>query len=271
MTRHPARALLALGTGASLLFGLSACAFETVFTADGEDDSADRATALSVPGSADLIRSSSTGPDALNDDAEPGSPMEFVDPVLLDEDGELPRHMTVTEAQSLQVLQKVADMITDQGNRVDEIATVRAYLSPDPDADGDNDADGVSGADFEGWDRAYRTFFANVDPLTGDSLLTGTSAVTVTAETAPNTTSESEEPDSDDDDDATSSSAASSAPSTPTDTTGGAALGEPSDDDAPYSGDRNATKPTVLTVGVAEQPVNGWLVQVEIEAYFDNE
>lgn len=263
--RRTSRAVLAVGAGTTLLFGASACSFETVFTTTEDDGTADRALALSAPGSADLWRTSGTGPDSLNGDAEPGTPMEFVDPALL-EDGELPARMTVTEAQSLQVLQKLADMVQEEGRRISEVATLRVYLSPEGGADGN--ADGADGADFDGWNRAYRTFFANLDPLTGDSLLTGTSAVTLTAETSPSTTSTTSEPSS------SSSSAAPSDSDTPpsspsdepTDTTG-----DDSEDDSRYSGETNPTKPTVVTVGVAEQPVDGWLVQVEAEVIFDNE
>lgn len=179
------RVVLAFGAGTTLLFGASACSFETVFSTTEDDSTADRAPALSAPGSADLWRTSGTGPDSLNDDAEPGTPMEFVDPALL-EDGELPPRMTVTEAQSLQVFQKLADMVQEEGRRISEVATLRVYLTPENGTD--------DGADFAGWNRAYRTFFANLDPLTGDSLLTGTSAVTLTAETSPSTTSEPSDP-----------------------------------------------------------------------------
>ncbi|MEJ6550021.1 hypothetical protein PQI66_10740 [Corynebacterium sp. USCH3] len=267
MIRIPVvRTVLSLSTGAALLVGASACSFETVFTTTEDDESADRAQALSAPGSADLWRTSGLGPDALNDDAEPGSPMAFVDPALL-EDGELPPRMTVTEAQALQVLQKLTDMVQDEGRRISEVATLRVYLSPE-NGDGGESAEG---ADFEGWNRAYRTFFANLDPLTGDSLLTGTSAVTLTAQTAP-ATSTTSEPSDDDDGDNTSASSPSSPSGTaePTDTTGDLDLLDDTDEE-PYSGETNPTKPTVVTVGVAEQPVAGWLVQVEAEVLYDNE
>ncbi|MDN6258318.1 MAG: hypothetical protein L0J31_00855 [Corynebacterium sp.] len=255
MTRNrrvaTARTVATLATSTVLLFGLSACSFETVFTTTQDDGTADRAQALSAPGSAELWRTSGTGPDVLNADAQDGSAMSFVDPDLL-EDGELPARMSVTEAQSLQVLQKIADMVEQEGRRISEVASLRVYLTPE---------DGAGTADFEGWERAYRKFFANLDPLTGDSLLTGTSAVTLTAETSPSSRSATSAPAS------PSASAITSAPSSPgtepTDTTG--------DDEAPYSGDTNPTKPTVVTVGVAEQPVAGWLVQVEAEVLYDND
>lgn len=271
MTRFSAvtRGVLALGTGTTLLFGAAACSFETVFTTTEEDGTADRALALSAPGDANLWRTSGTGPDALNDEAEPGTPMEFVDPALL-EDGELPRRMTVTEAQSLQVLQKIADMVEDEGRRIAEVATLRVYLAPDT-TDPGNAENPENTVDFAGWDRAYRTFFANLDPVTGDSLLTGTSAVTLTAQTS--TSSATSEPSDGDDADngedgdngATRGSAAPTAE--PTDTTGD----EDDTDDRPYSGGINPTKPTVVTVGVAEQPVDGWLVQVEAEVIYESE
>lgn len=250
-TAGTVRTVATLATCTVLLFGLSACSFETVFTTTQDDGSADRAQALSAPGSAELWRTSGTGPDVLNNDAEDGSAMSFVDPDLM-EDGELSARMSVTEAQSLQVLQKIADMVEQEGRRISEVASLRVYLTPEQ---------GAEAADFEGWERAYRKFFANLDPLTGDSLLTGTSAVTLTAESSPSTSSETSEPSS------PSASATSSAPSSPvaepTDTTG--------DDEAPYAGDTNPTKPTVVTVGVAEQPVAGWLVQVEAEVLYDND
>lgn len=256
MTRFPAsatRTILAVGTGATLVFGLSACAFEPVFSTTEESDEADRALAVSAPGTADLWRSSGIGPDALNEDAEDGDPLSFVDPVLFEEDGELPERMSVTEAQALQVLQKIADMVSEDGRRIAEIATVRAYLSAEED-----------GPDLEGWDRAYRKFFANIDPLTGESLLTGTSAVTLTVETSPEETTETTEPAEEDDDDDDTDDTDDGAASTPgtTDTTG---------DDEPYTGEPNSTKPSVVTVGVADQPVDGWLVQVEVEVIFENE
>jgi enamine deaminase RidA (YjgF/YER057c/UK114 family) len=266
MTRIPAlaRGVLALGAGTALLFSTAACSFETVFTTTEEDGTADRALALSAPGDANLWRTSGTGPDALNDEAEPGTPMQFVDPALL-EDGELPRRMTVTEAQSLQVLQKIADMVEDEGRRISEVATLRVYLAPEGGEAGRT-------VDFAGWDRAYRTFFANLDPVTGDSLLTGTSAVTLTAETSTSSASPTSEPSDTDDTDGTDRDTRSSASPTadPTDTTGGGADGE-DEDDARYSGDINPTKPTVVTVGVAEQPVDGWLVQVEAEVIYESE
>lgn len=263
-TAGTARTVATLATSTILLFGLSACSFETVFTTTQDDGSADRAQALSAPGSAQLWRTSGTGPDVLNSDAEDGSAMSFVDPDLL-EDGELPARMSVTEAQSLQVLQKIADMVEQEGRRISEVASLRVYLTPEDgaeseDADGDN---AEAEADFAGWERAYRKFFANLDPLTGDSLLTGTSAVTLTAETSPTSSSATSEPSS------PSESATTSAPSSPgaepTDTTGD------DDDEPPYSGETNPTKPTVVTVGVAEQPVAGWLVQVEAEVLYDND
>ncbi|WP_420098388.1 hypothetical protein [Corynebacterium sp.] len=265
MIRIPVvRTVLSLGTGAALLVGASACSFETVFTTTEDDETAGRALALSAPGSADLWRTSGLGPDPLNDDAEPGTPMEFVDPVLL-EDGELPPRMTATEAQALQVLQILADMVQDEGRRISEIATLRVYLSPE-NGDGDESAEG---ADFEGWNRAYRTFFANLDPLSGDSLLTGTSAVTLTAQTAP-ATSTTSEPSDDDGNTSASSASSPSGTAEPTDTTGDLDVLDDTDDE-PYSGETNPTTPTVVTVGVAEQPVTGWLVQVEAEVLYDNE
>ena len=102
------RVVLALGAGTTLLFGASACSFETVFSTTEEDSTADRALALSAPGSADRWRTSGTGPDSTNDDAEPGTPMKCVAPAL-PEEGEVHPRITGTEAREHQDCQKLAD------------------------------------------------------------------------------------------------------------------------------------------------------------------
>ncbi|MGO1950446.1 MAG: hypothetical protein ACTH1D_12490 [Mycobacteriaceae bacterium] len=238
MKRVPAagRAVIAF-SGAALLLGTSACAFEETVFSSVADDEDDRAEAISAPADSDLFRSGGTGPDRVNTDADEGDPLGFVDPDTLTEDGGLPSNITATEAQSLQVLGKLATLLADEGISFADIATVRAYLTTGPD-----------GADYDGWEKAYRKFFANIDPNTGESLVTPTAATVTKAETPATTTS-------------------AQPTSEPADTT------EPSETDEPdeptestVAGDDNRTKPSVVTVGVADQPVEGWLVQVEVEA-----
>jgi hypothetical protein len=114
---------------------------------------------------------------------------------------------------------------------------VRVYLA----------ADGDDGADFDGWERAYRRYFANIDRDTGRSLL----------EEPVETTSASASTSA-------SATASASASDEPTESTSPEAEASPTSE--LYPGTDNRTRPTMVTVGVAEQPVEGWLVQVEIEA-----
>lgn len=190
-------------TGAALLLTASACSEEAVFSSNVSDETDPAAAAISVPPDASVLRTSALGPDLLNYGAPKGSPMSYVDQAVLTDEGHLPDGMTVTEAQSLQVLEKVRDLLAARKMKFHEVATVRAYLSPDGDRD----------TDFEGWERAYRRYFANIDRETGGSMLTEPSAAVREL----------------------------------------------------YPGSDNRTRPTLVTVGVAEQPVKGWLVQVEIE------
>lgn len=243
--RHPRTA--ALLTGGALLLTVSACADEAVFNSSVSEETDAAAAGISVPADASLFRSSATGPERLNNMAEDGDPMAFVDPDLLDDDGKLPEGMTVTEAQSLQVLSQLQELLTDRKLKLYEVGTVRAYLA----------ADGRDGADFDGWERAYRRYFANIDRDTGRSLLeepvetTSASASATTSASATESPSESMSP---------SSSEEPTESSTETTTSEAAPTSEL------YPGTDNRTRPTLVTVGVAEQPVEGWLVQIEIEA-----
>jgi enamine deaminase RidA (YjgF/YER057c/UK114 family) len=233
--RHPRTA--ALLTGGALMLTVSACADEAVFSSSVSDETDAAAAGISVPADASIFRSSATGPERLNYMAEDGDPMSFVDPDLLDDDGKLPEDMTVTEAQSLQVLSQLEDLLTDRKLKLYEVGTVRVYLA----------ADGDDGADFDGWERAYRRYFANIDRDTGRSLL----------EEPVETTSASASTSA-------SATASASASDEPTESTSPEAEASPTSE--LYPGTDNRTRPTMVTVGVAEQPVEGWLVQVEIEA-----
>lgn len=253
--------------GAALLTGAAACSDEAVFDSQVSDESDPAAAGISVPADASLFRTSATGPDLLNPSAPEGSAMSFVDPVLLDADGKLPAGMTVTEAQSLQVLSKIESLLTDRKLKLYEVGTVRAYLSPD----------GRNGTDFDGWNRAYRRYFANIDRITGRSLVEEPTETTAATTAMPTSTSASSPASPDAAADAGTGTPAA-APTTTrapgrTTTSGPATTSrEPSAGDAepgeptgPYPGTTNRTRPTLVTVGVAQQPVKGWLVQVEIE------
>lgn len=220
--------IIATCAGGALLVSASACADEAVFSSAVSSESDPAAAGISIPANASIFRTSALGPDLLNHRAREGTPMSFVNPLLLDGSGRLPEGMTVTEAQALQVLEKVRTLLSEQKRKLYEVATIRVYLSPE-----DNDE-----IDFEGWNRAYRRYFANIDRDTGASLLT--ESMEPTSTTQPLTTS-------------------TVAPPTPTSSATVPTSTEP------YPGTDNRTRPTLVTVGVNQQPVKGWLVQVEVE------
>lgn len=239
--RHPRTA--ALLAGGALLLIVSACADEAVFSSSVSEETDAAAAGISVPADASIFRSSATGPEHLNYMADDNDPMAFVDPDLLDDDGKLPEGMTVTEAQSLQVLSQLQDLLTDRKLKLYEVGTVRVYLA----------ADGRDGADFDGWERAYRRYFANIDRDTGRSLLE--EPVETTSASAGSSASEP-----------ASESASASDSEEPTESSTETTTSEESPTSELYPGTDNRTRPTIVTVGVAQQPVEGWLVQVEIEA-----
>ncbi|WP_297005292.1 hypothetical protein [uncultured Corynebacterium sp.] len=250
--RHPRTA--ALLTGGALLLTTSACADEAVFNSSVSDETDPAAAGVSVPADASVFRSSAIGPERRNHMLKDGDPLSFVDPGLLDADGELPAGMTVTEAQSLQVLSQVENLLSDRKLKLFEVATVRVYLAP-------TGRDGRDGADFDGWERAYRRYFANIDRDTGRSLVSDAEEpVETTAVTTPAAPTTEPEPDS------AADSAPESAPASAPASASASASVLSSRVDELYPGTDNRTRPTLVTVAVSQQPVAGWLVQVEIEA-----
>ncbi|WP_432546363.1 Rid family hydrolase [Kineococcus sp. SYSU DK004] len=106
-----------------------------------------------------LYKSSGTGPSAANPDAEPGTPEAYVD---LDAfGGELPEGVTLTEAQGLNALAAIQQNLESVGLDVDDVITMRVFLDNEP---------GAEVADFAGWNRAYRQWFANVDLETREAV-----------------------------------------------------------------------------------------------------
>jgi hypothetical protein len=237
------RRAAAVTAAATLTVTVTACSLdETVFSTSYDGASESRAAAVSVPADAEQFRTSALGPDRMNFQAPEGDPMAYVDPELLDEDGKLPEGMSVTEAQALQVLRKLNDQVTDNKFALSDVSTVRAYIT----ADG-----GLT--DYDGWNRAYRRYFANIDLETGGSVFTESEDPTASSSTsrpaaAPARTSEPSE-------------RSESASQEPTETTS----------EGPYPVQDNHTRPTVTAVGVASQPTAGWLIQVEIEAFKGND
>lgn len=129
--------------------------FESVLDKEANPE-AMLADGVSIPADAKLYKTSGIGPSALNENAEEGTPMAYVDSALL-VDGELPDGMTVTEAQGLGVLKKIRELLQAQGLDVQNVATMRVFLQ------GENG----EAPDVDGWNRAYRQYFANTDLRTG--------------------------------------------------------------------------------------------------------
>ncbi|MDJ0108615.1 Rid family hydrolase, partial [Rhodococcus erythropolis] len=76
--------------------------------------------------------------------------------------GVLPAGVTVTEAQGINVLKKIRDNLEAQGLSLEDVVTMRVFL---------DNAPGSDKADYTGWNRAYRQFFANTNLDTGDTEL----------------------------------------------------------------------------------------------------
>lgn len=166
------------------------------------------ADGVNIPADAKMYKTSGIGPSALNDDAEEGDPMSYVDSALL-VDGELPDGMSVTEAQGLNVLRKIRELLQAQGLDVQNVATMRVFLQ------GENGEE----PDVDGWNRAYRQYFANTDLQTGEPMQL--------------------------------------------------AVGTSEEKSNPLV--VNPTRPTRFALGVAFLPVEGWLVEVEVDAFYPKE
>ncbi|WP_431912650.1 Rid family hydrolase [Nonomuraea jabiensis] len=145
---------------------------------------------------------SGLGPAAGNTAAPADSPERYVD----FPGAALPPGVTLTEAQALNVLKRVKANLTAAGLGLADVVSMRAYLEKPP---------GAESADFAGWNRAYRQFFANTDLATGRP-------VPVPLGTA--------------------------APAPPMEV--------------------NPARPARVTIEIANLPVAGWLVEVEVVAAY---
>ncbi|MFG6195549.1 Rid family hydrolase [Nonomuraea sp. JJY05] len=145
---------------------------------------------------------SGLGPAAANPAAPADSPERYVD----FPGAALPPGVTVTEAQALNVLKRIKANLTAAGLGLADVVSMRAYLERPP---------GAESADFAGWNRAYRQFFANTDLATGRP-------VPVPLGTAP--------------------------PAPPM--------------------EANPARPARVTIEIANLPVAGWLVEVEVVAAY---
>ncbi|MCA2223325.1 Rid family hydrolase [Nonomuraea aurantiaca] len=145
---------------------------------------------------------SGLGPAAANTGAPTDSPERYID----FPGATLPSGVTVTEAQALNVLKRIKANLSAAGLGLADVVSMRAYLEKPP---------GAESADFAGWNRAYRQFFANTDLATGEP-------VPVPLGTAP--------------------------PASPMEV--------------------NPARPARVTIEIANLPVAGWLVEVEVVAAY---
>ncbi|HTE60332.1 MAG TPA: Rid family hydrolase [Solirubrobacteraceae bacterium] len=117
------------------------------------------ANGVSVGKNVELYFSSGIGPAARNTSAPAGSPERYLDPAQLP--GGLTGGVSVTEAQGLNALARIKENLESVGLDPGDVISMRVFLDNPP---------GTPAADFNGWNRAYRQYFANTNLLTGETL-----------------------------------------------------------------------------------------------------
>jgi enamine deaminase RidA (YjgF/YER057c/UK114 family) len=118
------------------------------------------ASGVSIGKHVELYFSSGTGPSALNSAAPAGTPERYIDTTQFP-GGTLTPGVTITEAQALNALQRIADNLATVELSVRDVITLRVFL---------DNAPGAATMDFAGFNRAYRQFFANVNLQTGAAI-----------------------------------------------------------------------------------------------------
>lgn len=116
------------------------------------------ARGVSIGGAVALYNSSGIGPAGANPDAPAGTPERYVDFSLFP-DGTIPPGVTITEAQGLNALNQIGANLASVGLSYDDVISMRVFLDNPP---------GAQIADFDGWNRAYRQYFANIDLKSGE-------------------------------------------------------------------------------------------------------
>lgn len=152
-----------------------------------------------------IYKTSGLGPTALNVAAAGGTEQRYIDTAVFP-NGVLPPGVTITEAQGINVLRRIGENLAQAGLDYDDVITMRVFLQ--------NPA-GTEKADFDGWNRAYRQFFANTSLSTGAPL-------NVSLGSAP--------------------------PAAPMVV--------------------NPARPSRFSLEIENLPVNGWLVEVEVDAVY---
>jgi enamine deaminase RidA (YjgF/YER057c/UK114 family) len=115
------------------------------------------ATGVGIGANTAIYKTSGLGPSALNTGAPAGSEASYVDTAVFP-GGTLPAGVTITEAQGINVLRRIGENLEAAGLSYDDVYTMRVFLQ---------NPSGAATADFAGWNRAYRQYFANTDLTTG--------------------------------------------------------------------------------------------------------
>lgn len=132
------------------------------------------ASGVGVGRNVDIYQSAGIGPAGLNSAAPAGTPERFIDYAVLQQlypdfaptqeeraAGVLPAGVTITEAQGLNNMARIADNFAVAGISLSELTYMRIYLEAPP---------GTTRADYAGWNRAYRKFVANINRVTGEPI-----------------------------------------------------------------------------------------------------
>lgn len=163
------------------------------------------ASGVAIGANTAIYKTSGLGPSALNTAAPAGSEQRYIDTAVFP-GGVLPAGVTLTEAQGINALRRIGENLAQAGLDYDDVITMRVFLQ---------NAVGAEKADFDGWNRAYRQYFANTSLADG-------SPVQVSLGTAP--------------------------PADPLVV--------------------NPARPSRFALEIENLPVNGWLVEVEVDAAY---
>ncbi|MCU0768914.1 MAG: Rid family hydrolase [Burkholderiaceae bacterium] len=119
------------------------------------------ASGFGVGRNVDMYWSAGIGPSGLNTCSAAGTPERFIDYSFYPgfSCGALPAGVTVTEAQGMNNLARIKENLEANGLTLQDVTYLRIYLEAPP---------GATRADYAGWNRAYRKFFANVNLVTGE-------------------------------------------------------------------------------------------------------
>jgi enamine deaminase RidA (YjgF/YER057c/UK114 family) len=163
------------------------------------------AAGVAIGANTAIYKTSGLGPSALNAGAPAGSEERYIDTAVFP-GGSLPPGVTITEAQGINALRRIGENLAQAGLDYDDVITMRVFLQ---------NPTGADKADFDGWNRAYRQYFANTSLADGS----------------------------------------------PVDVRLGSA--EPA---APFV--VNPARPSRFALEIENLPVNGWLVEVEVDAAY---